>query len=102
MINKQELQYAIDSVAIYILDEVVSPHCDIPKGTISCDTYQTELNEFLDDECMIKGEEIMLKTITRKYQLPLEAPDYLECLPIAEIALYVLTHGKYNDDYKGV
>jgi len=103
MINKAELQYAIDSISIYILDEVVAPQCDIPKGTISCDIYLTELSEFLDDNCiMTKREEIMLKIIARKYRLPEDAPSYLEDLPIAEICLYILTHGKYNDDYKGV
>jgi hypothetical protein len=102
MINRIELQYAIDSIAIAILDDVVAPQCGIPKGTISCDIYQTELNEFLDDDCFIKGEKNMLQIIARKFQLPVDAPQDLEDLPLAEICLYVLLKGKYTEDYKPV
>ena len=99
MIKKAELQFALDSICIDIFDEIISPMCDIARGTIVADTYQTDLNEFFETP---REETLALKKIAYRYDLQNNSEEYLENLPIILIALYVLIHGKYNEDYKGV
>ena len=99
MINKNELQYALDSICIDIFDEIISPMCEIKKGTITADTYQTDLNEFFETP---KEETLCLKKVVHRYSLTEDNVQYLENLPMIEIALFILIHGKYNEDYKGV
>jgi hypothetical protein len=99
MINRQELQYALDSICLEIFDEIISPHCNIPKGSITADTYLTEINEFLEEP---NDEKKILRQIATKYQLSVNSIEYLENLPLAEIAVYIVINGKYNEDYRGL
>jgi len=104
MIDKKELYKEIDKISYEILDEIVSPICEIPKGSIWADLFSADIGCYTNgDE---KENDEIFEEINKKYKLGL---DYI-CLnteddsrknvpvpfddkwPLALIALHILLH----------
>ena len=93
--EKNEVYHALSKICYEILDEIVSPVCEIPKGTIWADIWLADLECYiLDDE---KAREEIYKRIKEKYQISDDEMDYYidSYTPLIQIALFIyLRRGK--------
>lgn len=100
MINKSELQYSLDSIVVYILDDIIAPMIKEAPGLLKIDPHHTNLEEFFEEPL---DSQVAIRNIIRKYQLPKFAQEYIdEDFSFAQLAIFILLNGIYNEDYRGV
>lgn len=121
MIDKKELYKQIDLIIYDVLDNVVSPICEIGKG-IWADPFMADITCYTQhrEDSDIKEKEI-INTICKRYRVPslqngnhfimetkvTETNEYIAPLKIywslASIALYIILNGKatqFHSHYK--
>ena len=76
---------AIINIAYEILDEIVSPVCEIPGG-IGADIYLADLACYADD----KQVQVILDKVVERYGVDRDRLESLDRQPIGLIAMYVL------------
>ena len=123
MIDKKQLDKQIDLIAYDILDNVISPLCNIPKRSIWADPFMANIGCYVghrdkeiseEDEgqevinaiCEKYGIKSLYKTndhyvveIKPVYDEEFESPICVDW-SLATIALYILLHGNRPDFYK--
>lgn len=100
MLNKQEMRYALDTVVIDILDDIIAPIIGEPKGILKIDSYHTNLEEFFETPLQCQRA---IKKIIEKYQLEKFTQEYIdEDFSFIQLATYVLINGKTNEDYRSL
>ena len=121
MIDKKQLDKQIDLIAYDILDNVISPLCDMPKGSIWADPFLASIdcytcntlipeeelgNDIINKICKRYGIKSLYKTndhyvveIKPVYDEEFESPISTHW-SLAEIALYLILHGNQSDFYK--
>jgi len=121
MIDKKELDKQIDLISYDILDNVISPLCDIPKGSIWADPFMASIECYLGhtDKSEEDLEEIIKKEICKRYGIKslyktidhfiveiesVEDEEFESPIcgdwSLATISLYILLHGNQPDFYK--
>lgn len=96
MIDKKELYCELDRIAYEILDEIVSPVCEIPKGSIWADIFAADIACYAFEE---EEEQEIIKRICDKYKIhsicegEFIAP-FEPWWPLSLIALYILINGE--------
>jgi len=121
MIDKKELDKQIDLIANDILDNVISPFCNIPRGSIWADPFMASIDCYIGHKeeqlersiinkiCHRYGIKslsetsthyvLSTKTIEEMYDEEFESPIQGNW-SLAEIALYLILHGNRPDFYK--
>lgn len=100
MISKPELRYALDTIVVDILDDIISPIINEPRGVLKVDSYLTNLEEFFDKKVDLNRA---LREIIEKYKLSKEAREYLDGdFSLIQLATYILCFGCVNEDYRSL
>ena len=122
-LNKKKIAFQINAISQDILDNVISPACDIPKG-IWADPFLTDITIYLghtDNEYPEEQQiQTILKTICERYGIASLSPDGPHAViklgdetieynkfispidsywTLASIALYIILYGKCSDFY---
>ena len=99
MLNKKEIYHELMRISYEILDEIVSPVCGIPKGTIVADIWLADLECYIMDDS--QEREKIYEEIKKKYQISDDEMDaYVDSYtPLIQIALFIyLRSGKETPD----
>lgn len=100
MLNKAELRYALDTVVVDILDEVIAPLIGEAPGILKIDPQHTNLEEFFEQPL---DSQRAIRRIIEKYQLPSSMKEYIdESFNFMQLAIICLLSGKINEDYRSI
>lgn len=88
MHSKLELYKELRLIAYDILDNIISPICEIPKGTIWADLWLADIECYcMDDD---QQREKILTAIEERYQLEEHELSYVDSYtPLIQIALFL-------------
>lgn len=88
---KEKITEAIGTIGYDIIDNFIAPKAGISQ--VMADLYLVSFGDYLDD----KEEREVMVEVLKKYGLGDDEflPDYMENMPIALIALYIMESGNY-------
>jgi hypothetical protein len=91
--NRKELVEALSKIAYDILDNIVSPVCSIPRGTIWADLWLADLECYcMEDD---QEREKILVGIQERYSLNEQDMNNIDSYtPLMQIALFIYLLGK--------
>ena len=91
MLDKQEIDIAIQTISKDILITIILPLINITESEIVVDLYQATIDDYTMDEILNSK---IVKEIEKKYKLKLKDNIVDAYVPLALLSLYILIHGQ--------